>query len=460
MKASEFSPIFAATKLVCLLLALAMTLSFFAACNSAQNESDGSSASESESGSTEIESKSESTESELKSGSAESESKSEPTESESKSESVESESKSETTESESKSEPAEDESESVLTESETEPITQGEETAADSNELMDYGDVVELFRAIVDYYPRYTKAALREGRYYGIDDIASENTRDIYKRLFVSGYALYFDTYAMQYMEDGRNSFGYAIHDLNGNGSDELILLSELYEIVAIFTVKDGRPELLFDSFDTEYEYTIDKEGRIYQSHYVNEDNNYAIDLHTTVYALNGADAPEIAAQYVGIDANVENSDECYDITGGQKTRISRSEWESLTYGRLLGYERGIINKTHTDFEFVRLFGDLYLYSPYTWEWESEQFETHKNVLCVSLTDEGLVSIGLIDMTPFENKANVSATLDGNVARFESPQMSGSLEFGLDCVWLVIDSSNISALPVGAYLYTEVATVK
>lgn len=58
------------------------------------------------------------------------------------------------------------------------------------------------------------------------------------------------------------------------------------------------------------------------------------------------------------------------------------------------------------------------------------------------------------------HEANVIATIDGESAYFESEKLCGRLEFGLDCIWIVITKSEINAFPCGAYIYEYYETRK
>jgi hypothetical protein len=45
--------------------------------------------------------------------------------------------------------------------------------------------------------------------------------------------------------------------------------------------------------------------------------------------------------------------------------------------------------------------------------------------------------------------------LVGNTAIFETEEISGRLQFGLDSIWLTIENSNLSSVPCGTFLYTK-----
>ena len=153
-----------------------------------------------------------------------------------------------------------------------------------------------------------------------------------------------------------------------------------------------------------------------------------------------------------------------YDITNGEKIRISKSNWTELTHGWIYGNSAGIITKTYAKLNFTRLFGELNLYLPdiYSWNWNSYQFYPNENTLFISNLTDRTVSISLYDTfsSPYYHKVSVEAALNGNIATFNTDEISGRLEFGLDSVWLIVDESNILGVPCGTFIYTELSYAK
>ena len=285
------------------------------------------------------------------------------------------------------------------------------------------------------------------------------NGREVGQKLAeISGYRFYLEKYAYKYQEDGRNYFGYTITDLNKNGSEELILLTDLYDIIAVFSMEENQPKLLLDNYERNYHCRIDEQGRFYTEHIE------SYNLYTQIYSLNEYDNLVLDEKYLCVHYKYLDHEECYDITNGEEIRISKSEWTDLTHGRIYGYSAGIITKTHAKLNFTRLLGELNLYLPniYTWEWSSFQFYTNENTLFISNLSDRAVSIALYDTfyPTYHHKVSVKATLYGNIATFDTEDFSGRLEFGLDSVWLIIDESNVSGVPCGTFLYNNVSYAK
>ena len=332
------------------------------------------------------------------------------------------------------------------------------ESSASTDDVLSYDDIITMYKQIVNFYPSYTEEKMLSNKCDGMDAILDEETKELYKKLFISGYRFYLEEYAYKYQEDGRNYFGYTITDLNQNGSEELILLTDLYNIVAVFSMEKNHPKLLLDNYERNYDCRIDEHGRFYT------DCVESSNLYTQIYSLNEYDNLVLDEKYLCVRFNYLDHDECYDITNGEEIRIPKSKWTELTHGWIYGHKAGIITKTCARLNFTRLFGELHLYLPEidTWEWSSFQFYTNENTLFISRLSDRSVSIALYDTVypTYQHNVSVTATLDGNIAAFDTEEISGRLEFGLDSIWLIIDESNILSVPCGTFLYTELSFSK
>ena len=305
-----------------------------------------------------------------------------------------------------------------------------------------YNDIIEMYKTAVSFYPSCTEQKLSKGIYDGINTIPQKN-RELYKKIFISGYNLYLSEYAPLYMEDGRNYFGYAIADINKNGSAELILMTDLYDIVAIFTTVSGVPQLVIDNCKGESFCRIDEQGRIYIQYFDGHSTMY-----TEIYSLTSIDKIELLEKYLR-----DNDYKFYNITGNDKISIDEKEWKAATHGRIYGNAAGIMTKNNTDIEFIRLFGELEIYLPYfhTWEWSSDEHSHVFSISNFSSEEPDKLSVDLGGIT-------VVAKIDGEVATFSTNEVEGRIEFGLDSVWLVITESSTIYATCGSRLYTDVTT--
>ena len=149
---------------------------------------------------------------------------------------------------------------------------------------------------------------------------------------------------------------GYAIKDLNGDGIEELILLTEDYIVLAIFSMVDGEPILLGD-YIPRGSCWIDSDGLLHLN------GSGGADYTTNaVYQIadGGAELVLIiefgtdGVEWVG-DVAVTNY---YKIINGERVESSEAEYEALgeQYGKYLGYlAGGAATKEHAGLQFVSI---------------------------------------------------------------------------------------------------------
>lgn len=144
--------------------------------------------------------------------------------------------------------------------------------------------------------------------------------------------------------------FGYAKKDLNGDGREELILMTALYELVAVFTVKkDGTPVLL-RSFDYETDGAINAAGELLLE--------YADRIRDNYYRARcaiGSDGTLVVREMFGFDEELGYF--LYDPTKAVKRPLSNEEYQSIVATLpFLTYHTGAeITATAAGLDFVRI---------------------------------------------------------------------------------------------------------
>lgn len=116
---------------------------------------------------------------------------------------------------------------------------------------------------------------------------------------------------------------GYCIKDLNGDGVDELILLSEpwpgeaAFSVLGVFTMKDGRPVMLEGTVDW-----IDENGFLHDGYFYQEEG-----YHVIYKVINGGfELVESFGSYK--DENGQFN--YYRVVNGKKTSITKNEFDKL----------------------------------------------------------------------------------------------------------------------------------
>lgn len=246
--------------------------------------------------------------------------------------------------------------------------------------MFDYDEVLWCYKYAVDYYnyergdtvddviadfnTKYGKGFLNETEKQWFADIAT------------SGYILYPGKRGDDRIENN-HACGYAIKDLNGDGIEELVLLNVNYYVVAIFSMKDGRP-ILLDHFGNRKECKIDGNG------YVVVSGSSAADVHSTVFyrIAKGGGSLEPLFEY-GMDGH-EWVDgvaviKCYKTENGVKTYITLDEYNSLCkgHGEYYGHKTDIqVTEEDSGLQFRTLFGEAFTFSTYSDIIEAMRFMT------------------------------------------------------------------------------------
>lgn len=317
---------------------------------------------------------------------------------------------------------------SITTEIE-ESITREIDNNSDENkpvqdvaDFSSYEAIIETFKSIVNCLPKYTVEQYLTEEHVSTLTFPNEEALDIYDMIFKESYRYYLGDYITQYLDDGRNYFGYALYDINKNGSDELILMNDRYEIVTIFSNIDGTPHMIVEPRDYLSIDGIDNEGRIYTHETVYIDYEYFSHYIYTVYEFMESDELVVAEEYTAKD---------FDSAKGPAN-----------------------TQYLLDLDFVRLFSPInpYLFYRDCWLWYRDR-SSRESIIEISSITETEVEINFCSDSVWHTIKYMKAARKGESAYFESETFSGRIEFGLDCIWIVINKSNVEEIPCGAYIY-------
>ncbi len=211
------------------------------------------------------------------------------------------------------------ESEEPMTEDVTQESLDGECSPAD---FTSYDSIVHMYGKVVETIPDVFATpgwdySLVFDRLFSFSD---KQTRETYTRMCNAILELY----------PGGNVnlntfFGYAIKDINGDGVDELCLLTKEFTMVAIFTKHNGKPIFLEDFGNR-------KRG------YVNENRQIIIvgssgaDVSSQeVYRIDTATGRLVFEEAIGLDGHTEELQAIYyHQIGDKRTYISEVEYNAL----------------------------------------------------------------------------------------------------------------------------------
>ena len=318
-------------------------------------------------------------------------------------------------------------------------------------DLSTYDGILSVYRKMVALYPEYNPydSYLISENYTAGYRFETDADFALYARLLTAGYAVRpQENRQGHFATDGQNAYGYAERDLNGDGIKELILLTDAYDIIAVFTMKEEVAELVCLRPDL-----IDDEGKIYESYtytYSLSDEQYRIweldesGKKTAIFtAWSGVVGPNRFAYYRLID--------------GKEIRIPDEEVEQFMapFDEKVALGRGESGaeymRCRADLTFLPIFERTMPNDSHVLPWT--HFENYADVLTVvSVAEDG------VRFTWHEENGESEITLEAVAAAddrfaFEADGVKGRLAFGVRCVWVIVEESEAEAVAPGAYLY-------
>ena len=294
---------------------------------------------------------------------------------------------------------------------------------------------------------------IRAGKYDDLFTFPDDTSFEYYNRLLYAAFMNDFENFDLS---------GYDLIDLNGDGRDELVLLSETYNIKAIFTQKNGVPVLL-KGVTNARNCWLDEEG------FIRTDHEYRDKAEYTTYEIT-KDGEFKPVSYL------RSTEVGYYLTKDGKTeKITREEYRKL-------YEDYVCYPEHLETnEYTRYVSDL-SYTPLiqptedlvqaaakkTWDtWIKLHTFIKMNLEVVTDTQINVdfahelynsyldpdQNIYVPDYTITSLK--VTARKENGVFVFDENGIKGWIEFGQDHQWVIIEESTDQRFLVGAYCYNE-----
>ena len=316
-----------------------------------------------------------------------------------------------------------------------------------------YDDVLALCRVILDdHCASYKRGEWTDGAYDTIYTFEDARTYTLFSRLLHA-----FGETKSQENPLTSKTLGYDMLDLNGDGTDELILMEDNYSLKAILTLRGDLPVLLLTS--TEYIGYISADGYVHGTRNA-PDNNAASAYQYCMWEIRDSHSPliicleEAYLPIEGIRNNIqvnygkrtELSDDAYDTLRQQcdplpdnyKSQEYTRAFSGLTFHPLLSASPVMLN---TATPFVR---DPYrsTFSHVFTQTDSHTWETEFDFFAPTADDEN----AYLTLTAVVTEENGTYRFDSNSVRGRIEPIQGGF-------WLIPEEIADSSIVNKPYLY-------
>ncbi len=329
---------------------------------------------------------------------------------------------------------------------------------APAADFSSYEGILAAYKKIIGVLPDYTQEKWRNGEYDTLFSFSDNESYDLFNTLLLS---VIWERptkthFGSQYAENGENAFGYAVKDLNRDGTKEMILLTDTYKILAVFTVRNQKAVLLSDTYGV----WIDKDGRIYSS----ESLGGVVDRDGELFRYELQNGALVLTAGVGFTVNAYLEKEgWYTFENSRRVSISKEEGERLYQELDVCHRQGLSPeeyvKTLSGISFTPLFERATLSQAHL-----NRFTTFRSNSSITVTDfsEETVSFTFVYthtiMDPYENyKTTIEgvAQRNGHTCEFEQDGIKGYLEFGVNSIWVTVQESENEYIRCKTYLFND-----
>lgn len=317
-------------------------------------------------------------------------------------------------------------------------------------DFSNYGSILKTYKSIVELCEYYTNDGEFNGVYDRLFYFPSEAEQEWFDSVFDSVFQ-----YCPKWSADYANAFGYALKDLNGDGTEELILMLDEYYIIAIFTVKDGKPVLL-DTYIPRGQAVIRNNGDIYV--YA---NGGAITSLTMIFRINAEGEMELI-NAAGYEPDNDGLHELYyklDPLDFSITYITENEYieiiDDAEWNSLGGYNSNEYMRNVTAIEFISLFEPTQPNKAHIDVFSSNYLYSDR--LAIFSIENGEIKFKLLFTDPdtIASADMLTAYVKDDSYVFSTDKISGRIEFGTISVWVIIESSEDDGIARGAYLFNR-----
>ena len=289
-----------------------------------------------------------------------------------------------------------------------------------------YEKVLDTYKKIVSLFGDFNRAQWTMGDYDNLFTFACDEDYRIYNTLLRRGSSRipYTEPFSFTYPENGDDAFGYSYADLDGNGKDELVLLNDEYDIIAIFTEKDGKAIL--------WELPVSGAYHLWSDGKIRTDASSTHILQYSIYAVkDGLPVREEHSTYDGLTYFSESQGKLEELSREDALKFYQERFHVTD----LQFEA--CNRVHGKLQFIPLFGKTSPGEAHLHTWSQIAY-IYGFTLTVTDVQEESISLELAMGNQGESYQTVQLTAqkDGEKYRFETEGLAGSIEFGVTSEWV------------------------
>ena len=342
------------------------------------------------------------------------------------------------------------------------PLAEQTETPPPAD-FSSYEAVKSTFKAMVAYVPR-ANAQWPTGKLDACFTYDSDEEFRVYNHLMLMARLYIPDNGAFSaVLEGGEKAYGYCETDVNGDGVDELLLMTDDYRIFSIFTTVKGKVVYMEEYADFARKWgtsSVDGEGNFYSIKTATDGLGRERAIFT--FTSDGKLTKTLHIKEVFMSEN----DGYFKFENGEQIRLTKDEYNTLKeeYERLDSSRCGSGGESVrncTDITFTPLFEiPSATHIPTDDPWAPMGLGDVRSLDLIQVGDETVsftFNWAEYNEEGYKERTgqlqDVTATLTDGKYVFEKNGVTGYLEFGVYKIWLVVESSENEHILPRAYLF-------
>ncbi|MBO5512485.1 MAG: hypothetical protein J6B24_12185 [Clostridia bacterium] len=342
------------------------------------------------------------------------------------------------------------------------PLAEGDETPPPAD-FSSYEAVKSTFKEMLAYLPQ-VNAKWPTGKLDACFTYDSDEEFRVYNYLMLMARLYIPDNGAFsEVLEGGEKAYGYCETDVNGDGVDELLLMTDDYRIFSIFTTVKGKVVYMEEYADFARKWgmsSVDGEGNFYSIKTATDGLGRERAIFT--FTSDGKLTKTLHIKEVFMSEN----DGYFKFENGEQIRLTEEEYRTLKedYDKLDSSRYGSGGESVrncTDITFTPLFEiPSATHIPTDDPWAPMGLSDVRSLDLIQVGDE-TVSF-TFNWAEYNEEGykestgqlqDVTATLTDGKYVFEKNGVTGYLEFGVYKIWLVVESSENEHILPRAYLF-------